>query len=358
MKSILASLGTFACLLASLASQATALEPGPIPAASITAFQQQKTTAHVLTSPDYFCWGLTVTRWTDGMYHGYYARWPKATTFAGWMTHCEIAHAVADRPEGPFVFQGVAISSRHPDGWDRVNAHNPSVCIADGTIYLYYISNNLEAVFDRTAEQTHPSDEWLKANRDGVRNSQCIGVASSRSPAGPFIRHPTPVVVPDNRLFKNIAVNPAVIFRDRTFTMIAKGDDATHEETFRVQLVGHAAKPAGPFLFQPEPMYAGAQTEDACIWFDQSDDCFHCIFHVLGKPHLVQMLSTDGRCWTKAEPFIFMDKQFQLADGTSWRPKRLERPFVLTDTTGRAAWLYTAASDTELSGNIAVPLQE
>jgi hypothetical protein len=95
----------------------------------------------VLADPDRFVWGFTVMKWTDGKHHGYYARWPKKLGFNAWMTDCEIAHAVADKPEGPFRTTGTVIESRHAEGWDVVNAHNPAVCVAEGKVCLYYISN-------------------------------------------------------------------------------------------------------------------------------------------------------------------------------------------------------------------------
>ena len=33
--------------------------------------------------------------------HVFYSRWEKKYEMKGWLGHCEIAHAVADQPEGP-----------------------------------------------------------------------------------------------------------------------------------------------------------------------------------------------------------------------------------------------------------------
>jgi hypothetical protein len=60
--------------------------------------------------------------------------------------------------------------------------------------------------------------------------------------------------------------------------------------------------------------------------------------------------------WAR-EPFTFMHKQFDLSDGSTWKPKRVERPFVLTNKKGRAEWLYLAVLDEGFSGNIAVPIK-
>ncbi len=127
-----------------------------IPAETKTHFIKKELAAHVLVSPDHYCWGMAVIKWTDGKYHGYYARWDKKYGSAGWMTHCEIAHAVADQPQGPFKTLGVAITNRNLDGWDIVNAHNPAICIANGKIHLYYIANKLRDDFKVSAEHPAP----------------------------------------------------------------------------------------------------------------------------------------------------------------------------------------------------------
>lgn len=330
-------------------------QPQSIPTETRTKFEAQQTAPHVLADPDWYCWGLTTFRWNDGKIHGYYARWPKNRGFASWLTHCEIAHAVAENPEGPFKTTGTVIKSRHLEGWDIVTAHNPTVCVAEDKIHLYYISNKLRGGFEKDGDKPYPSDKWLKTNRKQVRNRQCIGVAVADNPAGPFVRSPDPVVVPHGR-FKNIAVNPAVTYRDGKFIMIVKGDDARRDKIFRIQLVGHADKAIGPFVFQQQPIYDKTQTEDACIWFDQSENLYHTVFHVMGKPTLAHLVSEDSFRWREAEPFTFMAKQFKLADGSVWKPERVERPFVLTDEKGHAEWIYLAIKGKRGSGNIAVPL--
>jgi len=335
----------------------TTISPAPIPAESRANFFSKSLSPHVLVDPDYYIWGMTTLKWKDGKIHGYYARWPKAKKFDGWMTHCEIAHAVADNPQGPFKTTGTVIESRHLDGWDIVNAHNPSVCIAEEKICLYYISNRLRGEFEATKEQPFPGDKWLIENRGRiVRNRQCIGLAVADSPQGPFVRESEPVVVPHGT-FKNIAVNPAVTYHNGKFVMIAKGDDVRRKGWFRIQLVGHADKAAGPFVFQEEAIYDKAQTEDACIWYNQTEGLFHSLVHVMGKPVLAHLVSKDSVKWREAQPFTFMQKQFELSDGTVWKPRRVERPFVLTDEKGHAEWIYLAVSGGGGTGNIAVPLK-
>ena len=97
------------------------------------------------------------------------------------MTHCEIAHAVADQPQGPFKTVGVAIKNWNLKGWDIVNAHNPAICVANRKIHLYYIANKLRGDFKVDAEHPELTNEWMTKNRlNIVRNRQCIGVPTER----------------------------------------------------------------------------------------------------------------------------------------------------------------------------------
>ncbi|MBI9019067.1 MAG: hypothetical protein JEZ07_17590 [Phycisphaerae bacterium] len=323
-------------------------------------FLQKKVAENVLVDPGYRIWGMAVIKWKDGKYHGYYARWPDSKGHDGWMTDCEIAHAVADKPEGPFKTIGVVIESRNADGWDIVNAHNPAICVADGKICLYYISNKLRGKFESENEKgDFPSDKWMavRSNRlNIIRNTQCIGVATATDPAGPFVRAKKPVVQPHGT-FKNIAVNPAVTYQNGKFVMIMKGDDIKRKGWFRMQLVGHADKPEGPFVFQQKPVYAKAQTEDAGIWYDKQDEIYYMVCHVMGKHHLMLFYSRDSVNWSPADNPIFLKKQIPLADGTIWKPERLERPFVLTDEDGKPFMVYVAVADKGVNSNIAMPLE-
>ncbi|VGO16339.1 hypothetical protein PDESU_04930 [Pontiella desulfatans] len=330
------------------------LKFSPLPFEVKSTFAERKTTAHVFADPGYRIWGMAVIQWADGKYHGYYARWPEALGHDGWMTHCEIAHAVADQSEGPFQYVNTVLESRNPDGWDVNNAHNPAICVVDGKICLYYIANDLRPLYKGDFKTDYPDMEWFQANRKLVRNAQRIGVAIASDPAGPFVRSKEPVVVPHGR-FINIAVNPAVCYVDGTYTMIMKGDDANKPDTwFRIQLVGHSQFPEGPFTFQQQPVYSKKQTEDAGIWFDQKAGRYYMACHVMGKRDLALFSSNDGKLWQPDRQRVFMKKQFRLADGSVWKPDRVERPFILTDDSGKPVMLYLAVADKDINGNIAV----
>ncbi len=360
-KTVAIALGTLVVRVYSAEANAEKSGPfafSPLPNGVKSAFAERRATAHVFADPGYRIWGMAVVQWTDGTYHGYYARWPEELGHDAWMTHCEIAHAVADKPEGPFQYVNTVLESRNPDGWDVNNAHNPAICVVDGKICLYYIANDLRPLYKGDFKTDYPDMEWFKANRKQVRNAQRIGVATATDPAGPFVRSKEPVVVPHGR-FINIAVNPAVCYVDGTHVMIMKGDDADKpDKWFRIQLVGHSKHPEGPFTFQQQPVYSKKQTEDAGIWYDQEAGRYYMVCHVMGKPDLALFTSTDSHSWKPANPRVFMKKQFRLEDGGLWKPDRVERPFILTDDSGKPLMLYLAVADNDINGNIAVKLSE
>jgi hypothetical protein len=235
--------------------------------------------------------------------------------------------------------------------------------VAEGRICLYYISNKLAGKFEPVDSNPLPTDQWLRdkaRNWKTIRNSQCIGVAIADRPEGPFVRAEKPVVAPSaDQPFTNIAVNPAVLFRNGRYVMVMKGDDrarSNESRWFRIQLVGHSDHPRGPFAFQTRPVYSERQTEDAGLLYNQHDQHYYMVCHVMGTRDLALFKSQDSYRWVPADQRVLMQKQVQLEDGTVWKPSRVERPFVLTEN-GRPTMLYVAVADKDRNGNIAIPLE-
>jgi hypothetical protein len=65
-----------------------------------------------LSDPDWYIWCGAPTRTADGKYHLYFSRWPRKGGHNTWVTHSEIAYAVADHPLGPYRFVNVALPAR------------------------------------------------------------------------------------------------------------------------------------------------------------------------------------------------------------------------------------------------------
>ena len=62
--------------------------------------------------PDYYIWCGTLVRGDDGKSHLFYSRWPRKLGHYAWVTHSEVAHAVADSPLGTFRHVDVANPAR------------------------------------------------------------------------------------------------------------------------------------------------------------------------------------------------------------------------------------------------------
>ena len=118
--------------------------------------------------PGYTIWGSSPTIDETGKVHLFVARWPaRLKVDPGWRSHSEIAHYVADKPEGPFVFSDVALTGTGKNTWDKFGAHNPAIHKIGDKYYLFYIGNN------NPKSPPHPSN-------------QCIGLAVSENLNGPW----------------------------------------------------------------------------------------------------------------------------------------------------------------------------
>ena len=120
--------------------------------------------------PGYTIWGSSPIIDDAGNVHLFVARWPaKLKVNPGWRSHSEIAHYVADNPEGPFKFSDLALTGTGKDTWDKFGAHNPAIHKIGAKYYLFYIGNS------NPKQPHHPAN-------------QCIGLAVSESLNGPWKR--------------------------------------------------------------------------------------------------------------------------------------------------------------------------
>ena len=120
-----------------------------------------------LQDDDYTIWGCAPIQGEDGKTHIFAARWPEKNVDPAWRKSSEIAHYVADQPEGPFVFSDVAIKGTGKDTWDKYAPHNPEIKKVGDTYVLLYIGNT------DYHQPPHPAN-------------QSIGMAVSKSPYGPW----------------------------------------------------------------------------------------------------------------------------------------------------------------------------
>ena len=266
----------------------------------------------IFQDPGYHIWCSTMIQGDDGKCHLYYSRWPRHLTQKAWVTHSEVAHAVADHAFGVFKPVDVALPARGPEYWDGMTTHNPSVIRArDGKYYLYYMGTRGDGIVQQPLNWTH-------------RNNQRIGVAVADSPYGPWQRLDRPVLdvsadpdAPDAL----VANNPAVAQRpDGGFLMMYKAVakkkplPAGGPVTF---LMASGDGPFGPFKKELKPMFGhdtlGVAAEDPFIWYGR--DRYWAVVRVEGEP-----VQKDGT--------VIYDRKgaslvlYQSMDGFDWTPAR------------------------------------
>ncbi|MDR9365055.1 MAG: sialate O-acetylesterase [Balneolaceae bacterium] len=309
---------------------------------------------NMLRDPDYFNWGSSIIKGDDGNYHLFYSRWKRELGFTGWLTHSEIAHAISDRPEGPYQYLNTVLQGRGGDQWDAITAHNPKIKYFEGTYYLYYIGTHSDDVpldgekLREVAKTGYNHPMWSV-----LRNNQRTGVALSKSLNGPWQRRENPIVEPAGPI-TTLTVNPAVTQGPNgSYYMIVKGDKPNEDRFIRNQALALSETPIGPFIVQKKPVIDTIDTEDSSIWYDESRNQFFAVFHAHNFIGLIT--SADGVNWRKAVNYEVTTKRLNLANGDVLKPDRMERPFVYLED-GQPRVLSFAIKEGDDSYSIFVPL--
>lgn len=323
----------------------------------------------VFQNPDWYIWGGSMTRVPDGNYYLLYARWPRRFKHGGWLTHSEIAVAVADSSGGPFRHLDTALPARGEDYFDACCTHNPTVHCFDGLWYLYYMGT------------TGPR-QWIDAHPEGgdvpgedrMRHqaAQRIGVATAPHPAGPWKRQDTPIIdrgeegMPDERMVSN----PSVCRRpDGSYLMIYKcseGRDPMQKQGRVVHLAAIAETPSGSFRKTYQPAFTAEgvafPAEDPYIWYDGEAGCYYAVlkdmcgaFSDAGRS-VVLFTSPDGFDWRPAADVLVTDRSLRMADGGTRQFTHLERPQLYIENGKPRALCFAADMDRGHSCNLQVPL--
>ena len=308
---------------------------------------------------DYYIWCGSMIAGDDGKHHLLYSRWPRALGHNAWVTHSEVAHAVADNPLGPYKHVDVALPARGEKFWDGHCTHNPTAIRQGKKYYLYYMGNRGDQAETTGLNFSH-------------RNNQRIGVAVADSPAGPWKRSDKPLVEPTPGFHDALCcTNPAVVERhDQSILMVYKAVGDKNKLPFGgpvVHVVATADSPTGPFTKLPNPVFTkegvAFAAEDPFLWrqFGRywaivKDNAGH--FTGQGKS-LALFESADGVDWKPAKHPFVAKPEVRLNDGTVESLYSLERP-QLGFVRGRPAALFCAADvdrRREHSFNIHLPLK-
>ncbi|MCT4647995.1 MAG: glycoside hydrolase family protein [Carboxylicivirga sp.] len=133
-------------------------------------------TGAMIEDKDYTVWGSSPIMGDDGKVHVFSARWPEFNVDPGWRRTCEVAHYVADQPEGPYTFSDVAVKGTGVDGdWDKFAPHNPEIKKVGDYYAIVFIAN------DDPSRGVHPANQkiglvyskslygpWKKAGNNGM----------------------------------------------------------------------------------------------------------------------------------------------------------------------------------------------
>ncbi|MFC2117163.1 glycoside hydrolase family protein [Bacteroidota bacterium] len=150
---------------------------------------------------NYTIWGGSPIMGDDGKVHVFVARWPEKNVDPAWRKKSEIAHYIADTPEGEYLFSDVTVKGSDIEGaWDRYAPHNPEIRKYGDTYVLLYIANT------DYKQPPHPKN-------------QSTGMMTSKSPHGPWKKVGknglilSPELFPDSWVTKsqNGMVNPTMM---------------------------------------------------------------------------------------------------------------------------------------------------
>ena len=312
---------------------------------------------HQFINSDFHIWGASVVKGFDNKYHMYYSRWPFELGHFAWVSHSEIAYAVADKAEGPYTHVNVALPRRSSEYWDGTTTHNPTVIKQDGLYYLYYMGTT-SPVEAKQPTSMKNKDWWL------YRNNQRIGVAWSKNPMGPWERLDHPIIdvsqdpnSPDALMTSNPAINftpdgkVIAIYKcvgkqagwkpidlDSPDNIgLSKGDKVRY-------MVAYAEDPKGPFTKRAETIFELKEgeeehmiAEDPFVW-SQDGRYYALVTDIMGlftgeKGAIALMESPNRYDWQKAKYPKVLSSRILKEDGTRTDYK-IERPQLLVEEEG------------------------
>lgn len=297
-----------------------------------------KPLGRIMESEEYYVWCCAPIMGDDEKVHLFYSRWPKRYGMGGWIHQSEIAHAVADTPEGPYKELGTLLAPR-PGLFDATTCHNPHIQQIGDTYYLFYMGNS-----DKTV------------------NTKRIGVATASSLYGPWKRMDQPLLeAGDEGAWDDCnTTNPA-------FIMHPNGESWLYYKSWNKEDYRNESGPiranrkyglaVSDNVLGPYKRYSGnpvvdfsllgnnKQVEDAYVY--QENGIFKMLMRDMGYfDHEVGLIftSTDGIHWGEPRIAWFGADAYlhePPAPDHLKRYGRFERPQILMKN-GKPAYLFTA----------------
>jgi beta-xylosidase len=294
----------------------------------------------ILELPGSYVWCTTAIDDERGRTHLFFSRWDATKGMAGWINGCEIAHAVAHSPEGPYDVLGTVLAPRGGDWWDATTCHNPHIQKFGDTYCLFYLGT-----------------------RNGKTDTKRVGLATAPSLDGPWTRPDQPLLQPgpDGAWDDHCTTNPScVVGPDGRYWLYYKSWNTADYLAGTPPIRGNrkyglatADHPAGPYTKHPAnplidfsgrgPRCNNTQFEDAYVWRDAAG--FHLVARDMGVfDHEVGLYlhSPDGVQWSDPIIAYFAVDHYITqppAPPHLKRYNRFERPQVLLRN-GKPAYLF------------------
>lgn len=324
---------------------------------------------------DFWVWGSSVIKGEDGKYHMYASRWSNFLPFhPGWMIDSEIVHAVSNTPEGPYEFKDVALGARGSQYWDGRSCHNPKIVKHKDTYILYYMGSThpFEEVTKENVDQFNLSSKWCISARWRKR----VGVATSKSPYGPWKRLAAPILdVKPNSYYSFLTSNPSPLIKeDGSVVLMFKGRSYREDGITNSDMsigIATASKYDGEYTVVGEdPLFSMdkfGEVEDPHLWSD------HTGFHMVAKDQRGLLTgnqgdgllahSEDGIHWEIDKNPKAYTKLIEWDNGKTVKQGQLERPFVFVEN-GEPTHIFFATmngsggfSNGTKTWNMVVPLK-
>jgi len=284
-------------------------------------------------------WGGSVIQGDDGLWHMFAAEMSNECHLVPyWLTNSFVRHAVAETLDGPFQPKDIALAPRDgTDYFDEQTVHNPSISRApDGTYLLFYMGSKGDKTRPNCTKSLISQNLFssLDSAPSAAAINQRVGLATSKSPYGPWKRLDNPILEPSatKSWDDEFVTNPSsYVFPNGTILLIYKG--RSKENYSRMSTgVAVASHYSGPYEKKSEaPIDVPTQCEDASIYRDENG-IFHTIFHC--SCTYLRSWSTDGITWQKNSQTIDWCN-IEYKDGTSEVLRRRERPMWILDKQGK-----------------------
>jgi len=298
-----------------------------------------KPVGRALELEGYYVWCNSPIEDEKGKIHVFFSRWDSKKGMGGWIKGSEIAHAVADAPEGPYTVLDTILAPR-PGMWDATTCHNPLIKKMGDKYCLFFMGNS-----------------------NGKTDTKRIGLATSDSLYGPWRRPDEPLLPAGEKgaWDDHCTTNPAFIQHPNgQYWLYYKSWNTAEYEAATGPIKGNrkyglaiSENLAGPYIKHTNnPIIDfsskgdNCQFEDAFVWRDKKK--FQMIARDMGffnHEDGLLMTSKDGVSWALPKiAYYGADKYIQQPAPPPYLKKygRFERPQILFRN-GKPAYLFTTS---------------